>query len=216
MSDHIATQEGVKNFYHHIGQEKVSRQAINAGMRIVADLKSQGYTLVDILWVMSWITSHPQQFGGQVRSINLVPLVIGYVLQQKPQPLMTGVTQSPAHQTPSLDLLANGSTQPSCSHATPQVPTTNRSALSLEERQRLVAYHRQQERYRQQEHDRQADLKRQQERDRLYQALASTEQTSLREAAVSGLLAQGIKPTLLSDMLIRDEVYRLLGEQQQP
>jgi hypothetical protein len=214
IPDDLAAQKGVETFYHHIGQDKVSRQALNAGVKIVADLKSQGYSLVDILWVMSWITTHPQQFGGQVRSINLVPLVIGYVLQQKTQPLMTGIVESPDKQAPNLDLLPDGSTQPGCSYPTTQVPTTNRSALSPEERQRLAAYHRQQERYRQQEQEHQASLTHQQECQRLFQTLTSTQQEALREVAVKSLLDRGIKQAYLLDVLVWGEVYRLLREKQ--
>lgn len=80
-TDIPAAEESIKTFYQKIGQPQVSRQKIKAGVKTVADLKSQGFTLVDILWVMMWITTHQEQFGGEVYSLGLLPLVIGQALK---------------------------------------------------------------------------------------------------------------------------------------
>lgn len=82
-ADMPAAEESVKTFYQQIGQSQVSRQKIKAGVKTVADLKSQGFKLVDILWVMMWITTHQEQFGGAVYSLGLLPLVIGQALASR-------------------------------------------------------------------------------------------------------------------------------------
>lgn len=73
----------VREFYQHIGQPKVSRQKVKAGVQILADLKSQGFSLVDIVWAMTWIVSHQDLFGGKVHSLALLPQVISQALQER-------------------------------------------------------------------------------------------------------------------------------------
>ncbi|NOT55650.1 MAG: hypothetical protein HOP18_13705, partial [Deltaproteobacteria bacterium] len=57
-----------------------------------------------------------------------------------------------------------------------------------------------------------AELRRREELDRLYQTLSPTEQAALREVAVKGLLAQGVKQQLLLDSVVKAQVYCLIGE----
>ncbi len=76
-------KESVKTFYQNIGQPQVSSQKLKAGLKTIADLKTQGFPLTDILWVMMWITNHPQQFKTPVYSLGLLPHVISQALQEK-------------------------------------------------------------------------------------------------------------------------------------
>lgn len=84
LSFSTATEaEQVREFYKHIGQERVSQQKINAGVQTVATLKRQGFSFVEIVFAMTWITSHLDLFGGKVHSLALLPQVIGQAMQEK-------------------------------------------------------------------------------------------------------------------------------------
>jgi DNA-binding transcriptional MerR regulator len=76
-------EESVKNFYQKIGQPRVSRQKVVAGVKTIADLQTQGFSLAEIVWAMTWITSHQEQFGGKVHSLGLLPQVISQALQER-------------------------------------------------------------------------------------------------------------------------------------
>lgn len=75
--------ERVREFYKNIGQERVSQQKVNDGVQTIANLKDQGFSLVEIVFAMTWITSHLELFGGKVQSLALLPHVIGQAMQEK-------------------------------------------------------------------------------------------------------------------------------------
>jgi hypothetical protein len=75
--------EHVREFYKNVGQERVSQQKVNAGVQTIRNLKGQGFSLVDIVFAMTWITSHLDLFGGKVHSLALLPQVIGQAMQAK-------------------------------------------------------------------------------------------------------------------------------------
>lgn len=76
-------EESVKNFYQQIGQPRISRQKVAVGVKTIADLQIQGFSIEEIVWAMTWITSHQEQFGGQVHSLGLLPQVISQAVQQR-------------------------------------------------------------------------------------------------------------------------------------
>lgn len=76
-------EEKVREFYQQIGQSKVSRQKVKAGVKILSDLKHQGFSLTDIFWSMTWIVTHQDLFGGKVHSLALLPQVISQALQER-------------------------------------------------------------------------------------------------------------------------------------
>jgi hypothetical protein len=76
-------EEKVREFYQQVGQPRVSRQKVKAGVKILSDLQHQGFSLTDILWSMTWIATHQDLFGGKVHSLALLPQVIGQALQEK-------------------------------------------------------------------------------------------------------------------------------------
>jgi hypothetical protein len=78
-----AAEERVKTFYQQIGQPQVSRQKLQAGVKTIAELTSQGFNPVSIVWAMTWIATHQDLFGGKVHSLGLLPEVIGQALQAR-------------------------------------------------------------------------------------------------------------------------------------
>lgn len=81
--DTFFEEEKVREFYQQIGQSKVSRQKVKAGVKILSDLKHQGFSLTDIFWSMTWIVTHQDLFGGKVHSLALLPQVISQALQER-------------------------------------------------------------------------------------------------------------------------------------
>lgn len=75
--------EKVREFYHQIGQPKVSQQKVMAGVHTITTLKSQGFNLVEILFAMNWIVSHQDSFEKKVQSLGLLPHVISQAMQEK-------------------------------------------------------------------------------------------------------------------------------------
>lgn len=163
LSPPLSSEEArVREFYQQIGQPKVSRQKVKAGIQILADLKSQGFSLMDIVWAMTWIVSHQDLFGGKVHSLALLPQVISQALQER--------------------------------EAEKQKETKRQSRAQGDQQLK-------------------AERERRQELERLYQSLTPTEQASLREVAVEGLLKNGIKRQFLVEPMIRGEICRLLSEE---
>ena len=79
----VAEAEQVRGFYSKIGQQRVSQQKVNAGVQTIANLKGQGFSFVEIVFAMTWITSHLELFGGKVHSLALLPKVIGQAMQER-------------------------------------------------------------------------------------------------------------------------------------
>ena len=76
-----AAEESVKKFYQQIGQPQISRQKLQDGVKIIANLTSQGFNPVAIVWAMTWIATHQDLFGGKVHSLGLLPTAIGQALE---------------------------------------------------------------------------------------------------------------------------------------
>ena len=74
-------------FYARIGQEHISGQKLRAGVRILEELRGEGYTAEDIDYAVSWIIRYQErlskQLGGPVYSIGFVREVIGQALAER-------------------------------------------------------------------------------------------------------------------------------------
>jgi hypothetical protein len=79
----VAEADQVREFYNKIGQQRVSQQKVDAGVQTIANLKGQGFSFVEIVFAMTWITSHLELFGGKVHSLALLPKVIGQAMQER-------------------------------------------------------------------------------------------------------------------------------------
>jgi hypothetical protein len=76
-------REKVKDFYKKIGQPRISRQKLEAGVQILIDLKKQGFSMDELGWGISWIIDQRDRFGGEVHSLGLLPQVISQALQER-------------------------------------------------------------------------------------------------------------------------------------
>lgn len=75
-----AEAEKVRTFYARLGQPKISRQKLDAGVKVLRDLEGQGFSLDDIDVGLRWILENREQIGGTVYSLGLLPEVIGQAL----------------------------------------------------------------------------------------------------------------------------------------
>lgn len=75
----------IRKFYTALGQEKISRQKVGAGVKLLGELQEQGFSLDDIDVGLEWIVQNKEKFGGAVYSVRLLPEVIGQALTAKGQ-----------------------------------------------------------------------------------------------------------------------------------
>jgi hypothetical protein len=156
-----AERKQVKDFYSQIGQPRISRQKLEAGVKVLTDLKDQGFSSEEISWGLTWTLNHKDQFGREIHSLGLLPCVIGQALQER------------------------------------------------DEAKRATAK-KQQHADKEQQH--RAEQTRQQHLEKLYHSLAPAEQAFWKEQAVQTLLQSGIARRFLSEVLVKAEACRLLGE----
>jgi hypothetical protein len=156
-----AERKQVKDFYSQIGQPRISRQKLEAGVKVLTDLKDQGFSSEEISWGLTWTLNHRDQFGGEIHSLGLLPCVIGQALQE---------------------------------HDEAKRATAKKQQQANEEQRRR------------------AEQTRQQHLEMLYHSLAPTEQAFWKEQAVQTLLQGGIPRRFLSEVLVKAEACRLLGE----
>lgn len=77
--------ERIRKFYAALGQEKISRQKVGAGVKLLGELQEQGFSLDDIDVGLEWILQNRERLGGAVYSVRLLPEVIGQALAAKKQ-----------------------------------------------------------------------------------------------------------------------------------
>jgi len=76
--------ECVAEFYKKLGFERVSRQKIEAGVRVIADLvDTQGYLPEDVASGIEWVVRNKDKFKKEVYSLNVLPHVIEHALAEK-------------------------------------------------------------------------------------------------------------------------------------
>jgi hypothetical protein len=75
----------VKQFYAGVGQARVSLTKIQAGTEVLRRLVEQdGFSLHDIDFALEWVVNNlDARFGGAVKSLGLLPHVIGEALKDK-------------------------------------------------------------------------------------------------------------------------------------
>jgi hypothetical protein len=72
----------VAQFYAEVGYGRVSRQKIEAGVRILSDLiEKQRYTWDEINTALSWIVDNRAKFGRDIYSLNLLPHILEQALR---------------------------------------------------------------------------------------------------------------------------------------
>lgn len=74
--------ERVKGFYAQLGQTKISRQKMEGGIKILADLEAQGFTREEVDLGLGWILKRRENLGRKVYSLRLLPEVIGQALEE--------------------------------------------------------------------------------------------------------------------------------------
>jgi DNA-binding transcriptional MerR regulator len=75
----------IRNFYASLGQGRISRQKVDAGVKLLDELQKQGFSLADIDVGLEWILQNKEKLGGAVYSVRLLPEVIGQALAGKMQ-----------------------------------------------------------------------------------------------------------------------------------
>lgn len=75
----------IRNFYASLGQGRISRQKVDAGVKLLGELQKQGFSLADIDVGLEWILQNKEKLGGAVYSVRLLPEVIGQALATKMQ-----------------------------------------------------------------------------------------------------------------------------------
>lgn len=75
----------VRAFYQRLGQSRVSRQQVRAGVEVLRDLvDGQGYSWEEVEFALEWLLGNREtRFGGRVQSLGLIPHVIGDALKEK-------------------------------------------------------------------------------------------------------------------------------------
>jgi hypothetical protein len=75
----------VRQFYTTLGQVRVSHTKIHAGTAIIRHLvEEEDFSLHDVDYTLEWIVKNLHtRFGGAVKSLGLLPHVIGEALQEK-------------------------------------------------------------------------------------------------------------------------------------
>lgn len=76
--------ECVTDFYKKLGFDRVSRQKIEAGVRVIADLvDTQGYLPEDIANGIEWVVRNKDKFKKEIYSLSVLPHVIEHALAEK-------------------------------------------------------------------------------------------------------------------------------------
>jgi hypothetical protein len=75
----------VSGFYEKLGQNKPSREKISNGETVLRGLvEAQGYSLEDVDFALNWIIGNvAKRFDGHVKSIGILPHVIGDALGER-------------------------------------------------------------------------------------------------------------------------------------
>lgn len=82
--DPVARTEWVADFYKKLGFERVSRQKMEAGVRVIADLvDTQEYSPEDVACGIEWVVRNNDKFKKEVYSLNVLPHVIEHALAEK-------------------------------------------------------------------------------------------------------------------------------------
>jgi hypothetical protein len=78
-------EQRVKNFYADIGQSRISQPKILAGTMVIRSLvEEEGFSLAEVDYTLRWITKNLNgRFGGSVKSLGIVPHVIGEALKER-------------------------------------------------------------------------------------------------------------------------------------
>jgi len=86
-SDDGLYRERVSTFYEKLGQGKTSREKLHSGAKLLRSLvEEEGYTLADVDFSLDWIVGNVEKkFDGRVKSIGVLPHVIGEALGQRAQ-----------------------------------------------------------------------------------------------------------------------------------
>ena len=80
-SDAAQLRKSVARFYEGIGQARISQQKTEKGVRVLADLIGQGFSIAEIDCAIGWTLSRHEHFPQQLFSIAILPQVIGQALQ---------------------------------------------------------------------------------------------------------------------------------------
>jgi hypothetical protein len=80
----VKRAEHVTDFYKKLGFERVSRQKIEAGIRVIADLvDTQRYLPEDVDSAIEWTVKNKDKFKKEVYSLNVLPHIIEHALAEK-------------------------------------------------------------------------------------------------------------------------------------
>jgi len=78
-------EERVESFYEQIGQKRPSQEKVNSGIATLRNLvEEQGYSSEELDFALAWIVRNiSEKFDGRVKSIGILPHVIGEALGER-------------------------------------------------------------------------------------------------------------------------------------
>jgi hypothetical protein len=78
-------EQRVKNFYADIGQSRVSQSKVASGTGVIRSIvEEEGFTLAEVDYTLRWIIRNLNaRFGGTVKSLGILPHVIGEALKER-------------------------------------------------------------------------------------------------------------------------------------
>ena len=78
-----AYSDWISKFYLELGYQRIPQQKINADVKLVTDLvEHQQYSLAELDIALVWLKKNQEKFRRKVYSLNVLPHILGYALEE--------------------------------------------------------------------------------------------------------------------------------------